>query len=80
MWVDWKENPEKGLRQFLKSISKLKAEFLSVREKNNSFKIPVSILRYIRNVNLPFKDFKFAEPLTKISFFLYFRDRPKNGK
>ena len=33
MWVDWKENPEKGLRQFLKSISKLKAEFLSVREK-----------------------------------------------
>ena len=25
-------------------------------------------------------DFKSAELLTKISFFLYFRDRPKNGE
>ena len=32
----------------------------------------------MRNVNLPFKnDFKFAELLTKTSFILYFRDRPK---
>ena len=31
------------------------------REKNNSFEIQVIILRYIKNVNLPFKrDFKFA--------------------
>ena len=35
----------------------------------------------MRNVNLPFKkDFKIAELLSKISFFLYFRDRPKNGE
>ena len=49
--------------------------------KNNSFKIHVIILRYIRNVNLPFKkDFKFTELFTKTFFFLYFRDRPKNGE
>ena len=35
----------------------------------------------MRNVNLPFKkDFKFAELFTKISFFVYFRDRPENGE
>ena len=35
----------------------------------------------MRNVNLPFKkDFKIAELLSKISFFLYFRDRPKNDE
>ena len=59
-----------------KSIPELKAEFvcMCVRKKNNSFKIHVIILRYIRNVNLPFKkDFKFAELLNKTCFFLYFR-------
>ena len=36
---------------------------------------------YIRNVNPPFKkDFKFAELFTKTYFFVYFRDRPENGK
>ena len=50
-------------------------------KKNNNFEIHVILLRYIRNVNLPFKkDLKFAELLTKISLFLYFRGRPKNGK
>ena len=45
------------------------------------FEIHVTILRDIRNVNLPFKkDFKFAELLTKTSFFLYFRDPPNNGE
>ena len=35
----------------------------------------------IRNVNLLFKkDFKFAELLTKTSFFAYFRDSPENGE
>ena len=67
-----------------KSIPEMKAEFMcmSVTEKkNNSFEIHVIILRYTRNVNLPFKkDFKFAELHTKTSFFLYFRDRPKNGE
>ena len=56
-----------------KSIPELKAEFVCIvweKEKINSFKIHVIILRYIKNVNLPFKkDFKFAELLTKTSFF-----------
>ena len=57
-----------------KSIPELKAEFeclCATEKKNNSFEIHVIILRYIRNINLPFKkDFKFAELLTKTSFFL----------
>ena len=56
-----------------KSILEPKVEFMCVceREKSNSFKIHVIILRYMRNVNLPLKkDFKFAELLTKTSFFL----------
>ena len=66
-----------------KSIPELKAEFVCImcggEKKNNSFEIHVIILRYIKNVNLPFKkDFKFAELLTKTSFFLYFRDRTEN--
>ena len=67
-----------------KCIPEPKAEFvcMCVRDKkNNSFEIHVIILRYIRNVNFPFKkDFKFAELLTKTPFFLYFRDRPENGE
>ena len=56
--------------------------YLCVEEKkNNGFEIVIIILRTIRNVNLLFKkDFKIAELLTKTSFFLYFRDRPKNGE
>ena len=54
---------------------------MCVREKNNSLEITVIILRYKRNVNLLFKkDFKIAELLTKTSFFLYLRDRPKYGE
>ena len=54
---------------------------MCVRERSNSFKIHVIILRYIRNVNHPFKkDFKFTELFTKTSFFVYFRDRPENGE
>ena len=61
---EWDETMEK-------SIPELKAEFVCVQEKEISFEIHVIILRNTRNVNLPFKmDFKFAEPLTKISFFL----------
>ena len=56
--------------------------YLCVGEKkNNSFEIIVILLRYIRNVNfLLVRDFKIAELLTKTPFFLYFRDRPKNGE
>ena len=49
-----------------KSILEPKAKFvcMCVREKKNK-----QFLRYIKNVNLPFrKDFKFAELLTKTSF------------
>ena len=43
-----------------------------VRGKNNSFEIHIIILTYVKNVNLPFKkDFKFAELLTKTSFFFF---------
>ena len=55
-----------------RSIPELKAEFVCMceREKNNSFKIHVIVLRYIKNVKFPFKkDFKFAELLTKTSSF-----------
>ena len=60
---------EKSIRE-----PKAKVVCMCTREKKK-------FLRYIKNVNLPFKkDFKFAELLTKTSFFLYFRDRPKNGE
>ena len=52
---DWKENPEKGLRQWKKNILELKSELVCVRKKKNSFESHVIILRYIRNANLPFK-------------------------
>ena len=53
-----------------KNIPELKAGFLCmcVREKNNSFEIHVIILRYIRNVNLPFKkDFRNLETVLKMA-------------
>ena len=80
--LDWKENPEKRLRQWKGvSLSWKPNLCVCVTEKDNSFKIHVIILRYIKNVKFPFKkDFKFAELLTKTSFFRYFRDRPKNGE
>ena len=70
-------------------------QFLYYRKRNNRLKTGVSMLSYsvlersnnpyIRKVfkkfNLLFKkNFKTAELLTKASFFLYFRDRPKNGE
>ena len=67
-----------------KSIHELKVEFVYLcagEKKYNSFETAVIILRYIRNVNIFFqKDSKIAELLTKTSFFLYFRDCPKNGE
>ena len=58
-----------------KRIPELKAEFVCImcrgEKKNNSFEIHAITLRFIKNVNLQFKkDFKFAELLTKTSFFL----------
>ena len=51
------------------------------RNENNSLEITKSFIRNISNVNLLFKkDFKSAQLLTKASFFIYFRDHPKNGE
>ena len=81
---DWKGNPEKGLRQRKKisqSWNRNLRVCVCVREKKISFKIHLITLIDIRNVNLLFKkDFKFAELLTKPSFFAYFRDIPENGE
>ena len=77
---DWKENPD-GWGNEKKYPGAERRICVYVRGKNNSFEIHIIILTYVKNVNLPFKkDFKFAELLTKISFFLYFRDRSKNQK
>ena len=58
-----------------------RAETKESEKEKNSFEIHVTILKYVRNLNLPFKkDFKFPEILTKTSFFLYVRDRPKNSE
>ena len=80
----WKENPEKGVRQWKKGIPDLKAESvcMCIREKKiTALKFMQSFQGIIRNVNLPLKkDFKFAELLNETSFFFYFRDRPENGE
>ena len=78
---DWKENPEKGLRQWKKNILELKSELVCVRKKKqfwkscNHFKVYKKCKSAIQK-----KKMKFSELLTKISFFFYFRDRLKNGE
>ena len=55
-----------------------RARVLKEREKINSFDITAIIFKAL---NLLFrKDFKSRELLTKTSFFLYLRDRPKMTK
>ena len=50
-------------------------------KKIAALKLLYLFLMHMKNVNLLFKkDFKSAELLTKTSFFLYFRERPKNGE
>ena len=66
-----------------KSIPELKAEFVCImcggEKKNNSFEIHEIILRYIKDVNLPFKkDFKLQNFLPKHTFS--FRAGPENGE
>ena len=46
---------------------------MCVREKNNSIEITLIIFKL-------YKKCKTAEILTKTSFFLYFRNSPKNGE
>ena len=51
------------------------------REKKSSFQITLIIFKAYKKVNLQFKKgFKNVELLTKTSFFLYIKDRPKNGE
>ena len=81
--LDWKDNREKGLRQWTKVfMSQKKNLCIWVCEKKiAALKLLYSFLMHMKNLNLLFKkDFKSAELLTKTSFFLYFRDRPKNGE
>ena len=52
-----------------------------VREKkNNSFEITFVIFRAYKKCNSPIQKEFLKGLLTNTSFFLYFRDRPKNGE
>ena len=84
-----KKIPKEGWGNRKKSIHGLKAEFVCLnvcvcvreREKekrNNSFGITAIIFK--ASIPLFKKNFKSAVILTKTSFFLYFRDRPKMVK
>ena len=54
--------------------------FICVWEKNYSIEFTVINFNVYKKCKSPFKKgFKIAELLTKIFFFLYLRDRPKNG-
>ena len=66
-----------------KSIHELKVEFvhLCVRErKNNSFEITVIIFRAYKKYRSSIQKEFLKGLLTNTSFFLYFRDRRKNGE
>ena len=72
-----------------KSIHELKVEFvhLCVRERereresqNNSFEITVTIFRACKKYRSSIQKEFLKGLLTSTSFFLYFRDRPKNGE
>ena len=66
-----------------KSIHALKVEIehLCVREKkNNSFEITVIIFGAYNKCKSPIQKEFLKVLLTNISFFLHFRDRPKNSE
>ena len=67
-----------------KRIHELKVEIahLCVRErkKNNRFEITVMIFRAYKKCKSPIQKEFLKGLLTNTSFFLYFRDRPKNGE
>ena len=54
---DWEKNPEKGLRQWKKSIHELKVGFVYLRvwerEKINSFEITVIIFKAYKKCKSP---------------------------
>ena len=49
-------------------------------KKNNSFEITAIIFRAYKKCKSPIQREFLKELLTNTSFFLYFRDRPKNGE
>ena len=60
---------------------KVEIVHLCVREKkNNSFEITVTIFRAYKKCKSPIQKEFLKGLLTNISFFLYFRNRPKNGE
>ena len=66
-----------------KSIPELKAEFVRImcgeEKKSNSFEIHVIILKYVKNVNLPFKKIlNLQDFFPKHPFSV--RDRLENGE
>ena len=55
--------------------------FVCAREtKSNSFEITISIFRAYKKCKSPIQKEFLKGLLTNTSFFLYFRDRSKNGK
>ena len=67
-----------------KSIHELKVEVVHLcvreRKKSNSFEITVIIFRAYKKCKSPVQKEFLKGLLTNTSFFLYFRDRPKNGE
>ena len=49
-------------------------------KKNNRFEITVMIFRAYKKCKSPIQKEFLKGLLTNMSFFLYFRDRPKNGE
>ena len=81
----WEENSVKERRQWKKYpwAKNGICVFVCDREKRkiNSFQITVIIFKVNKKYKSSIKkDFKSTELLTKLSFFLYFRDRSKNGE
>ena len=50
------------------------------RQKNNNFETTVIIFRAYKKCKSPIQKEFLKGLLTNMSFFLYFRDRPKNGE
>ena len=67
-----------------KSIHELKVEFVHLcvreRKKNNSFEITVIIFRVYKKYKSSIQKEFLKGLLTNTSFFLYFRDHPKNSE
>ena len=82
---EWEENPEKVLRQWKKvSMSWKRNLFICVfeGEKINNFEIIANIFKTYKKCKSSIQNriLKGQKILSKTSFYLYFRDTPKNGE